>query len=897
MSASTKLSDSFYYVSENPMRCYIIKKTTREDVSENRSKDLKTKLEEFEESGGGSAVEEDIPPFPFHPWWYTPALLTEMDLTGEAFLAEQHAYAQKVEAEELSKVTLANGNNDSKLSFKEKLRIQIEFYFSPANLVNDIYLKSQMDANQFVPLSVLATFKKIQSMNADMATIVSALRDSTFLQLDEDGEKVRPGKAGSARNTIIIQDLAEAEGEETVREFLKNGPKWKNIQKKVNNSWYITFENEKDCLKAVGKIKESTKDRNKSISVRIKPNIPVILDSIPPSSKSPTENSNSSKLSTSSNSISDYQTNENKPEFSINNPSPEGYIFAKKFSNGTVHILDSALSTNNNQMAVTNLNVNLRNVYNHYEKEMSRSFVQGPELTRSKTNGAFDLGIVLGNQGYTAISVYKPDKDKKPEDGQQNKFVLKDFFQPRQESTHFKPIPVKPLNYGSNNLTPMTNSRTGKTFQSSGSVQQYNRNSHSPKQNYPNNNYGNGISHENNYGQIKPLSINTNSTASHTNGRMTSNHITNTTNPINTTMSGAFQHSKSRLSNEGMANVGTKKYNAVSKYANGSSLPKQSNNNNANGCNLSVLESTNYRRNSNGSGNGSHNYHRSSDNYKHDKNNYHDEGYTTKDNYYGRVPSMNPDQRMSYHRRSPNQLKEGFDQNYHLYYQKKQMQINQHYYQNAPYQHRKSPIPKIVREDYADEMHNPRYYYQNDEYVDVVQNDNSIEHINIKEEISRIVENQINNHTHLHDISSKMSSPTIEKVEEKLIDDVQVGKNEENSNVLLSDETKNKELKQVNSVAVIQDVPAVKEMRSSPVECIIQTKFSPPSSVKYNFNEGEFPTLCERDLKPDLASFSKRRLSKDTPTFTEMVSGSRKDSTNSSIDETSVKKSYAQLLK
>jgi hypothetical protein len=42
------------------------------------------------------------------------------------------------------------------------IRKQVEFYFSPSNLSMDKFLVSQMDPQMFVPLQVIASFKKVQ---------------------------------------------------------------------------------------------------------------------------------------------------------------------------------------------------------------------------------------------------------------------------------------------------------------------------------------------------------------------------------------------------------------------------------------------------------------------------------------------------------------------------------------------------------------------------------------------------------------------------------------------------------------------------------------------------------------------------------------------------------------
>jgi hypothetical protein len=44
----------------------------------------------------------------------------------------------------------------------QAIKKQVEFYFSPTNLSMDKFLVSQMDPQMFVPLQIIANFKKVQ---------------------------------------------------------------------------------------------------------------------------------------------------------------------------------------------------------------------------------------------------------------------------------------------------------------------------------------------------------------------------------------------------------------------------------------------------------------------------------------------------------------------------------------------------------------------------------------------------------------------------------------------------------------------------------------------------------------------------------------------------------------
>ncbi|KAJ7529307.1 hypothetical protein O6H91_15G043500 [Diphasiastrum complanatum] len=62
---------------------------------------------------------------------------------------------------------------------------QIEYYFSKDNLIKDIYLRSKMDAEGFVPASLIASFNKIRMLNADTRMILNALRASSIVEVQK----------------------------------------------------------------------------------------------------------------------------------------------------------------------------------------------------------------------------------------------------------------------------------------------------------------------------------------------------------------------------------------------------------------------------------------------------------------------------------------------------------------------------------------------------------------------------------------------------------------------------------------------------------------------------------------------------------------------------------------
>ncbi|XP_010446861.1 PREDICTED: la-related protein 1C isoform X2 [Camelina sativa] len=67
-----------------------------------------------------------------------------------------------------------------------KLQNQIQYYFSEENLITDLYLRGFMDEDGFVPLRVIAGFKKVAELTDSIQQIVEALQNSPVVEVQGD---------------------------------------------------------------------------------------------------------------------------------------------------------------------------------------------------------------------------------------------------------------------------------------------------------------------------------------------------------------------------------------------------------------------------------------------------------------------------------------------------------------------------------------------------------------------------------------------------------------------------------------------------------------------------------------------------------------------------------------
>uniref|UniRef100_A0A0G2K8A9 La ribonucleoprotein 4 n=1 Tax=Rattus norvegicus TaxID=10116 RepID=A0A0G2K8A9_RAT len=74
------------------------------------------------------------------------------------------------------------------------------------NLSKDLYLISQMDSDQFIPIWTVANMEEIKKLTTDPDLILEVLRSSPMVQVDEKGEKVRPSHK---RCIVILREIPE----------------------------------------------------------------------------------------------------------------------------------------------------------------------------------------------------------------------------------------------------------------------------------------------------------------------------------------------------------------------------------------------------------------------------------------------------------------------------------------------------------------------------------------------------------------------------------------------------------------------------------------------------------------------------------------------------------------
>ncbi|XP_041358843.1 la-related protein 1B-like isoform X2 [Gigantopelta aegis] len=74
---------------------------------------------------------------------------------------------------------------------KEFVKTQIDYYFSEENLQRDFFLRRRMDSEGWIPVSLIASFHRVQALTQDLDLIIEALSESSVVELSEDNQRVR----------------------------------------------------------------------------------------------------------------------------------------------------------------------------------------------------------------------------------------------------------------------------------------------------------------------------------------------------------------------------------------------------------------------------------------------------------------------------------------------------------------------------------------------------------------------------------------------------------------------------------------------------------------------------------------------------------------------------------
>ncbi|CAI7609937.1 unnamed protein product [Penicillium glandicola] len=126
-------------------------------------------------------------------------------------------------------------------SLMNMLSMQLEYYFSVDNMCKDMFLRKQMDSQGFVPLNVLASFKRVKSLTEDFELLRHVSRQLRYVecQTGEDGiDRLRPREKWQQWVLPVDQrePAAQHDGAAPARKTDENTPVYSQPENVINGS-------------------------------------------------------------------------------------------------------------------------------------------------------------------------------------------------------------------------------------------------------------------------------------------------------------------------------------------------------------------------------------------------------------------------------------------------------------------------------------------------------------------------------------------------------------------------------------------------------------------------------------------------------------------------------------
>lgn len=178
-----------------------------------------------------------------------------------------------------------NGHMSAEERDKKILR-QVEYYFGNYNLPKDKFLTDEMKKDDgWVPMSVMLKFKRLAALSDVEEVIAAALKNSSLLQLSEDGTKIRRSpecplppvgddwKERLMERTLYIKGLPIEFDLDATLSFFNEFEDFENVQRrnwldKKSSEWrfkgsvYVTFKSREKAQQVLDNLPVKYKDED-----------------------------------------------------------------------------------------------------------------------------------------------------------------------------------------------------------------------------------------------------------------------------------------------------------------------------------------------------------------------------------------------------------------------------------------------------------------------------------------------------------------------------------------------------------------------------------------------------------------------------------------------------------
>jgi len=134
----------------------------------------------------------------------------------------------------------------------DDIKARLEELFSKKCLADDAFLQKHMNAQMFIPVTLIAKHERMKSFCTDSAAIIAAAKQSTNLGVDDEEQMVRPVIKPS-RNTLILRDLPADVTEDELTQFFKASPESEalaSVKPDVNRTAFVAFASDEAAQNA-----------------------------------------------------------------------------------------------------------------------------------------------------------------------------------------------------------------------------------------------------------------------------------------------------------------------------------------------------------------------------------------------------------------------------------------------------------------------------------------------------------------------------------------------------------------------------------------------------------------------------------------------------------------------
>lgn len=164
---------------------------------------------------------------------------------------------------------MSSGDRLQGEALEQALKEQIEYYFSRQNLASDAFLISQMNSERYVPVNVIAGFKRVSQLTQNKELLLKVMRKCKNLEFNEAMDSVRPNLK-IERKTLVIREIDSKTPVEEIENIFKQGKILpSSIRSEIGDNWFCTFKSEDECMAAAENL-ISKKFKGQPIRFRVK---------------------------------------------------------------------------------------------------------------------------------------------------------------------------------------------------------------------------------------------------------------------------------------------------------------------------------------------------------------------------------------------------------------------------------------------------------------------------------------------------------------------------------------------------------------------------------------------------------------------------------------------------